>query len=140
MKSKTTIVLLLSILTSISSVAVHAVEIAPSNGTWKPEIKSHESSGCPTMMKAAVNQVKMDTKTKKLTFSQPFHPKDLFDPKDINPEDNSNVKWVNSKPNFWEVSLLNNQEGMELHVAWKLVVTSKSAMDFTSSLSMKFSK
>ena len=137
---KISIILILSILTSFTSVAVNAAGIAPSNGTWQPEITSHQAKGCPSMMQAALSQAKMDTSTKTINFSQPFHPNDLFDPKDINPENNPNVKWVNSQPNFWEVTILNNQEGMELSLTWQLTLTSKTSMEVTSNLSMKFSK
>lgn len=112
--------------------------IEPKDGTWKPKITSNKVKGCPPMMSGAIEGAKMNTSTKKVTFSKPFHPNDLFDPKDINPENNPNAKWKNPSENYWKVTIINNQQGASVTATWDVKVTTETTMDVTSYLSMKF--
>ncbi|RLA62528.1 MAG: hypothetical protein DRQ78_07940 [Epsilonproteobacteria bacterium] len=117
-----------------------SVNIVPKSGTWKPKMTAHNIKGCPPMMRGALEKEKFYSTSKKTNFSKPFHPNDIFDPKDINPEGNQNIKWTNPKLNFWKVTLLNNQEGMKVDMTWDLNLTSETTMDVTSHLSMHFPK
>jgi len=127
------------ILLTISS---FAGDIDPTSGEWKPKMLSHDIKGCPPMMKAAFKKEQLYSKTQKANFSKPFHPNDLFDPKDLHPK-GENLKWTKTAPNAWTTTLNIKDAaaaGMTMNVTWDLKVTSETSMDIKSRLSMQFPK
>ena len=115
-------------------------DISPKNGKWKPKIIDYNTKGCPSMIQSTLKQAKLYSKTKNATFSNPFHPNDLFDPKDLDPNGATDVKWVKIADDTWETVLKMGQQGMSMDMTWKIKVTSEESMDMTSKLTMNFPK
>jgi len=139
MKNKKLFLILLSTSLAILSTLSFA-DIHPKNGNWQPEINSYDIKGCPPMMRSAFKKEKLYSKSKKATFSKPFHPNDLFDPKDMSPDGTEDVKWIKINPNEWKTTLHMGQEGMTMDMTWNIKVTSETTMDMNSHFSMNFSK
>jgi len=107
-------------------------DINPKDGTWKPEITSNKTSGCPSMMTSMLNKQSIPTKSKNMTFSKPFHPSSLFD-------EAQELKWKKLGTNKWEASIVNNEGGgMNASVKWNLTVVSQTKMNVHSKVYMKF--
>jgi len=117
----------LALLTTLSF-----ADINPKDGTWKPEITSNKTSGCPSMMKSMLNKQSIPTKSKNMTFSKPFHPSSLFN-------EAEQLKWEKVGENKWKASVMNQEGGsMNASVTWELSVVSETKMDVHSKVYMKF--
>jgi len=128
--------------TGISKFDENNTNISPINGTWKPKIKGHKIVGCPPMMKRAFKKEAFYSHTKKIKFSKPFHPNDMFNPKDLHPK-GKKFKWKKVSENKWHTILLlqgKDAGGAMVKATWDLTVTSETSMNISSHLTMKFPK
>jgi len=116
----------LALLTTISF-----ADINPKDGTWKAEIDSSKVTGCPSMMKSMINKQSMKPQNKKVDFSEPFHPRSLF-------EESGELKWKKTAPNKWQAVMKQGGGGTDVNIKWSLDVVSTTKMQVSSNVSMKF--
>jgi len=105
-------------------------DINPKDGTWKAEIDSNNVTGCPSMMKSMISKQSMKPQSKKVDFSEPFHPRSLF-------KESGQLKWKKTGTNKWQAVMHQGGGGMNVNIIWSIDVVSKTKMNVASKVNMK---
>lgn len=116
----------LALLTTISF-----ADINPKDGTWRAKIDSNKVSGCPSMMKSMISKQGIKPQSKKVDFSEPFHPRSLF-------EESGQLKWKKIGANKWQAVMRQKKGEVGVNMKWIVKVISKTKMKVSSNVSMKF--
>ncbi len=124
---------------SIASTLVLA-DINPKDGNWKPKIISFDVKGCPPMLKSSLKKEKLYSKNQKATFSKPFHPNDIFNPKDLSSKISADIKWVKVSENKWTTLYRVDKMGLSIDMRWNILVTSETTMSMNSNLTINIPK
>jgi len=106
-------------------------DINPKDGIWKSQISSNKVTGCPSMMKSMINKQSIKPQSKKVDFSEPFHPKSLF-------KEAKQLKWKKTAPNKWKAVMHQGGGGSDMSIVWAVDVISTTKMNVSSNVSMKF--
>jgi hypothetical protein len=106
-------------------------DINPKDGTWKAQIDSNKVTGCPSMMKSMISKQSMKSQSKKVDFSEPFHPRSLF-------EESGQLKWKKVAPNKWQAVMKQGGGGTDVNIKWSIDVVSTTKMKVSSNVNMKF--
>ncbi len=131
--------LMLTAILSMASTLVLA-DINPKDGNWKPKIISFDVNGCPPMIKSVLKKEKLYSKNQKATFSKPFNPNDIFNPKDLSSKIGDDIKWVKVDTNEWKTLYSVEKIGMSIDMVWNIKVTSETTMNMNSNLTIKLPK
>ncbi len=105
-------------------------DINPKDGTWKSKIDTNNVSGCPSMMKSMISKQSMKSQSKKVDFSEPFHPRSLF-------EESGQLKWKKLGANKWQAVMQQGGGGMNVNITWSIDVVSKTKMNVASKVNMQ---
>ena len=106
-------------------------DINPKDGTWRSKIDTNNVSGCPSMMKSMISKQSMKPQSKKVDFSEPFHPRSLF-------EESGQLKWEKMGKNKWQAVMKQGGGGTNVNIKWSIHVVSDTKMKVSSNVSMKF--
>lgn len=123
---------ILKLTTSLALLSTFALaDINPKDGTWKATMDSSKVTGCPSMMKSMISKQGMKTQSKKVDFSEPFHPRSLF-------EEAGELKWKKTGKNKWQAVMKQGGGGADVNIKWFVNVVSATKMKVSSNVSMKF--
>jgi hypothetical protein len=108
-------------------------DINPKDGTWKSKMHSDKVIGCPSMVKSMISKQSMKSYSKKVDFSEPFHPRSIFG-------ELGQAKWKKVAPNKWKGVMKQGggtQTGMNMK--WSIEVVSTTEMKMSANVNMMFS-
>jgi hypothetical protein len=122
---------ILTLTTTLALLSTFAfADINPKDGTWKSQIDTNNVTGCPSMMKSMISKQSMKSQSKKVDFSEPFHPKSLF-------EESGQLKWKKLGANKWQAVMQQGGGGMGVNITWSINVVSPTKMNVASKVNMQ---
>lgn len=116
----------LALLTTVSF-----ADINPKDGTWQSKLDRNKVTGCPSMMESMINKQSIKPQSKTVDFSEPFHPKSLF-------EEADQLNWKKTGANKWQAIMQEGGGGSNVNIKWSIHVVSKTKMNISSNVSMVF--